>query len=286
MKKDMKKKYYKTNEFAALCGVTRHTLYHYEEIGLLCPKTTAENGYRFYTMEQYEKFLLISAFKKLGTPLKEIQSYFENQDTDNFLAVLQTKLTETEAERIELKKMCTLLSDTISTMKNLERIEMDTVQIAECEEQFFIATPAPDAAHRKDDSQILRHYREHLQYCSTLDCISHSLGGEMVLYENIVKDNYLESFYISRTDRKAEDPRLHCKPKGTYAIVWHNGSYDSLYGIYRMLKEQCAQLGYVPAGNIYQEDVLDFCADQSADGYVMKISMQVKAAESKEDHSP
>ena len=282
----MKKKYYKTNEFAALCGVTRHTLYHYEEIGLLCPKMTNENGYRFYTMEQYEKFLLISAFKKLGTPLKEILSYFENQDTDNFLTVLEAKLTETEAERKELKKLCALLSDTIAAMKNLERLEMDTIQITECEEQYFIATPAPDSAHRDDDSFVLRQYWEHLQYCSSLDCISHSLAGEMVLYDDIIKGNYLESFYISRADRKTADPRLHIRPKGTYAIVYHNGSYDSLYGIYRLLKEQCAARGYVPAGNIYQEDVLDFCADQSADGYVMKISMQVEAAQSKEDRSP
>lgn len=28
---------YRISEFASLCGVTKHTLYHYDEIGLLRP---------------------------------------------------------------------------------------------------------------------------------------------------------------------------------------------------------------------------------------------------------
>ncbi|WP_262802790.1 MerR family DNA-binding transcriptional regulator [Clostridioides difficile] len=52
----MIKKLYKTSEFAELCGVKKHTLYHYDEIELLKPSITHENGYRYYTIDQFEKF--------------------------------------------------------------------------------------------------------------------------------------------------------------------------------------------------------------------------------------
>lgn len=78
--------------------------YHYDEIGLLRPKAVADNGYRFYTMKQYEKFVLISAFKILGTPLKEIQSYFKKQDMEQFLHILKDMLIKANKKRRNLKK--------------------------------------------------------------------------------------------------------------------------------------------------------------------------------------
>ena len=272
----MKKKLYKTSEFAALCGVTKHTLYHYDEIGLLRPKVIADNGYRFYTMEQYEKFVLISAFKMLGTPLKEIQSYFEKQDSTLFLHILKSKLNEANEERMKLKKMCILLSNTIFTIHNLETVEIGKMKIEDYEEEYFIATAAPTRSERIDDSSLIKRFGEHLQYCRTLEFVTNILAGEMVTYHDILQNVYQESFYISKADKKFSDSRLHIKPKGKYAVLYYNGSYSSLYNVYRSLKEHCDTLGFTVAGNIYQEDVLDYCSNQSSDGYIMKISMQIQ----------
>ena len=38
----------KTAAFAALCGVKKDTLLHYDRIGLLKPSRVGENGYRYY----------------------------------------------------------------------------------------------------------------------------------------------------------------------------------------------------------------------------------------------
>ena len=48
----MSKKYLKTGEFASLCGVTKDTLFHYDDIGLLKPARVGENGYRLYGLYQ------------------------------------------------------------------------------------------------------------------------------------------------------------------------------------------------------------------------------------------
>ena len=41
--------YMTTGEFAALMGVSKHTLFHYDDIGLFSPEYVAENGYRMYS---------------------------------------------------------------------------------------------------------------------------------------------------------------------------------------------------------------------------------------------
>ena len=43
----MDKHLFKTAEFAALCGVKKDTLLHYDHIGLLKPQKVGENGYRY-----------------------------------------------------------------------------------------------------------------------------------------------------------------------------------------------------------------------------------------------
>ena len=38
--------YFTTGEFARILGVRKHTLFHYDEIGLFSPALKEENGYR------------------------------------------------------------------------------------------------------------------------------------------------------------------------------------------------------------------------------------------------
>ena len=40
------KGYLTTGEFAKLCGVKKQTLFHYDQIGILKPELSGENGYR------------------------------------------------------------------------------------------------------------------------------------------------------------------------------------------------------------------------------------------------
>ena len=42
----MEKHLFKTAAFAALCGVKKDTLLHYDHIGLLRPQAVGENGYQ------------------------------------------------------------------------------------------------------------------------------------------------------------------------------------------------------------------------------------------------
>ena len=49
-------RYITTGEFAKLTGVTKHTLFYYDKIGLFSPEIKKENGYRLYSFEQLEVF--------------------------------------------------------------------------------------------------------------------------------------------------------------------------------------------------------------------------------------
>ena len=58
--------YMTTGEFAALMGVSKHTLFHYDDIGLFSPECVAENGYRMYSRYQLETLETILMLRDLG----------------------------------------------------------------------------------------------------------------------------------------------------------------------------------------------------------------------------
>lgn len=47
-----------TGEFAALFEVKKDTLLYYDKIDLFKPAGVQENGYRYYTFEQFDHFMV------------------------------------------------------------------------------------------------------------------------------------------------------------------------------------------------------------------------------------
>ena len=87
----MEKHRFKTAEFAALCGVKKDTLLHYDHIGLLKPQWVGENGYRYYSARQIPTYDLIATLRRLGTPLAEIRSYLTRRSPEALMDLLREK---------------------------------------------------------------------------------------------------------------------------------------------------------------------------------------------------
>ncbi|MEG0327842.1 MAG: MerR family transcriptional regulator [Erysipelothrix sp.] len=70
------------SEFQKLVETTRETLLHYDEIGLFKPTMRAENGYRYYSVNQVQDFLYIKALRDMQLPLQSIAE-IRNGKTDS-----------------------------------------------------------------------------------------------------------------------------------------------------------------------------------------------------------
>ncbi|POP31301.1 MerR family DNA-binding transcriptional regulator [Lactonifactor longoviformis] len=101
---NQKEMYLTTGEFARLTGVTKHTLFHYDEIGLFSPAVKGDNNYRYYTVSQLDVFDVIWTLKELDMPLKEIKSYLEHKSPRALLALLEKEEAIIDGKLTQLKK--------------------------------------------------------------------------------------------------------------------------------------------------------------------------------------
>ena len=86
------KMYMTTGELARLMGITKETLFHYDEIGLFQPEIVKENGYRYYAIYQMEVLNTILLLRDLGMPLKEIKFTLEERSLDKMMQIFQNLL--------------------------------------------------------------------------------------------------------------------------------------------------------------------------------------------------
>ncbi|MGI6153952.1 MAG: MerR family transcriptional regulator [Christensenellaceae bacterium] len=106
----------KTSDVAKLAGVSVRTLHHYDQIGLLCPRRNAQNGYREYTQEDIAALQQILFFRECGIPLERIAELLGSSDFDRTKAFeLQKKALLFEKKRID-----TMLETLEASIKELK----------------------------------------------------------------------------------------------------------------------------------------------------------------------
>ena len=120
-------------DFARICGTNKRTLHHYDQIGLFAPALRGENGYRYYSQEQYDVFMVIAALKELGMPLLDIKAYLDRRDPERLSALLDQQEAEVERGLAQLRR--------IQTMIRTKRKLLEQGRRVVCGQVFFEVCP-------------------------------------------------------------------------------------------------------------------------------------------------
>ena len=240
----MEKHRFKTAEFAALCGVKKDTLLHYDHIGLLKPQWVGENGYRYYSARQIPTYDLIATLRRLGTPLAEIRSYLTRRSPEALMDLLREKEADWEAERRRLARMGAFLHNAKDKMALAQTVRPGEIRLETFPEAHCAVVEAPDFAHAKfEEAVYLLHVRQLITW--------------------------------ARENGTTGWP-LRVRPAGTYAVLYHQGSYASEYGACRRLRDWVLAQGYAIDGDLYEEDLVNDIASEDPRSYLLKLSLKIQ----------
>jgi len=273
----MEKHYFKTAEFAALCGVKKDTLLHYDHIGLLKPQRVGENGYRYYSARQLAAYDLISALRRLDTPLAEIRDYLTRRSPEALLDLLREKEAALEAERKRLQRMGALLRETIHTAELAREVQPGEIRIEELPRQLLAVVKAPDF-ERFEESVYLLHVRELLTWAREQGSTAQT-PGDVICRESLERDSFLENFYFCPVPQGTTGWETRERPAGTYAVLYHQGSYQSEYEACRRLRDWVLDQGYAIDGDLYEEDLVNYTTSEDPQSYLLRLSLKIKKPE-------
>ncbi|BBI33555.1 MerR family transcriptional regulator [Cohnella abietis] len=264
--------YFTTSEFAKVCGVTKHTLFHYDDIGILKPEIVKENGYRYYSYLQFFTFDIIAVLKETGTSLQEIKEYINNQNTSHFLSILKQKQQQLVEEQRKLERMNSLLLGAIHNTDLALHATYGEPWVEECEEQYFIATRLSKESGEKD---YARKIAAIFDYCKEHHIDYDFPIGSIISKSHVEEGVYDPDYFCNRISVKHEGELLYIKPKGKYMVMNHKGSHESLPASYEKLKTYIADSDFVITGDAYEYELLSYLAVGDPDKYVIQIAIQI-----------
>lgn len=267
-----KKEYLTTGEFAKLCSIPKHILFHYDQIGLFQPEIIKENGYRYYSFRQYDTFSIIVALKQLGMPLKEIKKFMDERNPSALISLLEQKSEEVTKELLRLQRV----KDEINALKNLTEealtLEYNKIELVHGKEVYALRSPVMD--QDTDNS--------YPDFMSSLSDFRNSSNASMIdfLGATLTIDNILEKrfdsfsyLYTKEENARGENISL-VRKEGWYLQVYYKGSYQNISEMYTRILEYAEEHG-IPLGNHAYEEYLIFeIGTKNREDYVTLILIE------------
>ncbi|MDO4542892.1 MAG: MerR family transcriptional regulator [Bacillota bacterium] len=122
-------------EVSRLTGVSVRTLHYYHEIGLVNPKHTAANGYRYYGTQELERLQEVLFFRELDFSLKEIKNIMDTPGYDRQRA-LTNHISLLKMKKQRLTALINLAEQALEGEKNMEFKAFDDKEIKAAKEQY------------------------------------------------------------------------------------------------------------------------------------------------------
>lgn len=256
-------KLYTTGQFAELCGVKKQTLFHYDEIGLLKPARVDNNGYRRYSHDQYQSYLLISCLKEAGMSLSEIKDYLNDPDPTHRQQTVEARLAALDARisyLINVRKILANSFGTSGTVFGTKDGNSDEIRLENRPELEFWATCALDELGDKDlveyIAKLVKCVEPSAVVLSSSDVMSGVTDNQRYLLVN--KSESLDA-------AKAQELglSLFTRPEGRYGVTDQQPG-ETPEDVYRRLVDSMELFEEIPGEFFYEEYPLAGNGDDSA----------------------
>ncbi len=260
-----------TGEFARLCGVSKHTLFHYDEIGVFSPEIKKANGYRYYSSAQLDVFSVITMLKELDMPLSQIKAYLQQRSPKEFVALLKREEQEITQKMEQLKRIRGFVRQKVKITQSALQVIPGKIQKEECQEEFLVVSAPPG----KDEKSMALCISQHVLFCKQNGIFSPYAIGGLKRTQQVTCGHWeaYHCFYTRIFHKKGHLP-LQIKPAGFYLTIYHQGGFDSARSAYQQLLDYAKQNNYSLGEYFYEDVLLDELTVQGYDNYLLKLSVQ------------
>ncbi len=265
--------YLSSGKFAEFCGTTKETLRHYHNKKILVPAKQEENGYFYYTINQYLIFELIQLLSNTGISLQQIKEYLNDYSIDNFMQLIQTSYENLVRRKDEIECMMRMINNSVNSIQEVKSKKLNTVFIEknDCEYFWTFDTEPIFYENLKEFSEAVYKFRRHNQ--------ENDFSGEY-FYTCFISDSdfYNKNYCVKTIAIKTDliEKCTHLKAEGYYAVIYHKGNPKTVVNSLNKMKNFLEENNLEIFDKIYQTELVNNQITQNEEDYVTKISVPIK----------
>lgn len=260
-----------TGDFAELVGVSKHTLFYYDEKDIFKPTQVKANGYRYYSIHQVETFSVITSLKDTGMTLEAIHEYLSNRSPRGFYELLEQESNKLSSKIRQLTNLQSAMEEKkITTLKALNQ-PLNKIAIETYPRRYFYRTEISDVMNPEEYYSAYRtHYtalNKQFGYLSWLE-------GLLVPTEGILPDikGYPGYIYTEVPSKETCNFKLE---SGKYLTIYTEGDDNAVYKRLLALLTYAKENEYDIGTYFFEDLVLDELSIINNEQYVYKLSLQL-----------
>lgn len=273
------KKYMNISEFAKISGTTRRNLLFYDEIGLFSPAKVGDNGYRYYTIQQFYNLDIINILKTVGMPLKAIKEFLQTRTPKKAIELFSKQDQEILAEIERLTYYHKALQTHIWRIKQAATFDLDKLTLQKCPTEYFLASKS------FNDSEDAHTMKVYFDFFSTLNMQRLDIGYPMsgVIYSN---DGFLDATLdhenkmlqkISKKEaQRYKSSDILKKPAGYYLAEFRNDEQGRAEILTNKMKEYLFENDLQIEGPLWELWWQDETTTMNPSEYIYQISIRIK----------
>ena len=272
-------------EFSNICRVSTKTLRYYAEIGLILPdEINPKNGYRYYSIDQLERMLLINRLKDYCFSLEEIKLILDSEEQidEVLFTALNKKKKEIAVKVQKFEDTMHQIDSDISNLRNgksiMSYMESIDVRLVEIPMMYLLSIRKNVLEHEFSDEygtcfgQLFRKMEEKKLTAA---------APPMVLFHG---DEYtpfgLDTEFAIPIKEYATGTRDFCPGLCLKTVV--QGSYLQLSSVYARQIEWAEREGYENSNALYEVYVTDPTEVSKESELVTEVYYPIKKRVSKD----
>ena len=265
-------RYLTAGEFARLASTTKHTLFHYDEIGLFPPAFRAANGYRYYKFEQLETFHVIETLRELDMSLSEIRTYLEQKSPEAFLELIRREEAVVSKKINHLKQIKKWLREKSDQIEYFGEKIPGAIEILPIREQYYVSAFSADSGETAFVLKMEELYKLCDQYGYKSSYNVGYIQYDSRLFQKIYCDYHRCYLLFDAPPKKLN---YETKPADTYLCSYHKGHWKSIGETYEKMFSY-AQIHGLTMDHIFYEDyLLDELTVTGEENYMTMISVRL-----------
>lgn len=271
--------YFTTGEFAKLCKVKKQTLFHYDHIGILKPEIIGDNGYRYYSIFQFDTYNTISMLKELDMPLSYIRNYLSGRSPSSFLNLLEEHDRLVDDKIAELQWLKTFINGKRRITEEGIRARHGSIRLEHRPREYYIFTKYSGSSEETDEYTA---FAGHISHCHQNQIYSPYVTGGLIDAENGYDDkDYRYSHLYTKLDPEDADygeAGITIIPPRTYAVIYSTEGFSPILSMFTQLKDFARESGYTPGSYFFEDVLLDSVSRPSLESYTVKLGLPVTKA--------
>lgn len=270
------------SEMAKLRKVTTETLRHYDRIDLFKPAyIDPDSGYRYYTINQYEKLGTIKELRQLGMGLEEIKEYFDNRNVNKSIELLKKYHEKLIQEIQEKKALEKVIAEKIAFMDSIKDMpKAGKIFEADLSERYAMTSENLELDKQEVNYQ-LTHLEGHMDEMAPV-LASNRIGvwSNRQLEEMKEQLKPGERFVVAPLilcDKRYRKSR-HCRelPAGHYVCAYYNGFWGTYTEILSQVADYLKKNHLKQEGAFYQIYQIDVTLTDNFDETLIELQVPVK----------